>query len=223
MNKNQLRILAGSLIGIVLLTVLLFLLNATALVITAYIFGLAGIGMFAFSLWRFAGADDGLFVTRAAFPLLTFRYLVINLIWSIIIVTLAHFAVWQMKNGWFIFVHLFLLGITGWKLLAADAGSDEIERVETEVKAKVAAWKSIGLEVNMLLSSADGERKKQISEIYDAIRYADPMSNENLSEIETEIKENIAELASADGDISPICRTILLKIKKRNEMCKLLK
>lgn len=223
MNKNQLRILAGSLIGIVLLTVLLVLLNATALVITAYIFGLAGIGMFAFSLWRFASADDGLFVTRAAFPLLTFRYFVINLILSIIVVALKYFSVWQMKNGWFIFVHLFLLGIIGWKLLAADAGSDEIKRVETEVKAKVAAWKSIGLEVNMLLSSADGERKKQISEIYDAIRYADPMSNENLSEIETEIKANIAELASAGGDISPICQAILLKIKKRNEMCKLLK
>ena len=223
MNKNQLRILLGSLIGIVLLTVLLFLLKATALVITAYIFGLLAIGIFAFSLWRFAGAADGLFVTRAAFPLLTFRYFVINLILSIIVVALEYFSVWQMKNGWFIFVHLFLMGIIGWKLLAADAGSDEIERVETEVKAKVAAWKSIGLEVNMLLSSADGERKKQISEIYDAIRYADPMSNENLSEIETEIKANIAELASAGGDISPICQAILLKIKKRNEMCKLLK
>ena len=223
MNKNQLRILLGSLIGIVLLTVLLFLLKATALVITAYIFGLLAIGIFAFSLWRFAGAADGLFVTRAAFPLLTFRYFVINLILSIIVVALEYFSVWQMKNGWFIFVHLFLMGIIGWKLLAADAGSDKIERVETEVKAKVAAWKSIGLEVNMLLSSADGERKKQISEIYDAIRYADPMSNENLSEIETEIKANIAELASAGGDISPICQAILLKIKKRNEMCKLLK
>lgn len=104
-----------------------------------------------------------------------------------------------------------------------DAAKDEIMSVENSVREKVLSWKMLTAEVNAILSAADGERKKEIAAVYDAVRYADPISNANLTDIENEIKENIAELASAEGDISSLCQKIILKIKQRNEMCKLLK
>ena len=224
MNKNFIRIGIGALLGIVVLTVLLMQLKEPgSLLYIGYVWSLWAIIVFALGLGVWAIGSETRYLLYASYALLLKFYLFITIGIAFFFGILSYSGLWTIHWGWFCLIEFIVLAITAWRLQAMDAAKDEIMSVENSVREKVLSWKMLTAEVNAIFSAADGERKKEIAAVYDAVRYADPMSNANLTDIENEIKENIAELASAEGDISSLCQKIILKIKQRNEMCKLLK
>lgn len=225
MNHNNLRIFLGGIIGVVILTVLFFLLPRDGVLITAYVFALFAVAVMYISLWWAANRSGGEYVTTAAFPVAAYGYVSLNIVVSVLIVALKHFDFYALSTGWFCFIHILIAGFFGWKILAMDAGREIIEERGAEVIAKTSNWKKLVMDLTSIASIADAEVKSQVSVVKDAARYADPMTCSELFEIESTIAEKVAELNAAvkahrNTEIPAMCQGLLLDIKQRNELCK---
>ncbi len=99
---------------------------------------------------------------------------------------------------------------------------------DEEIKEKTFFIKSLTVDADTLLKSADSDTKEICKKVYEAIRYSDPMSNTALSGVESEIslrfhalleavKTNDSESAKKSAD------ELLILISDRNSKCKLLK
>lgn len=93
-----------------------------------------------------------------------------------------------------------IAGISAVCMISADAGRDEIERVEAKVQEKTFYIKQLQADVELLvISETDTATKSALMQLAEKIRYSDPMSDEQLAAIEDRITEKIAELkASTD-------------------------
>ncbi len=226
--NNTKRIYLGAVVAVVILTALLFLLPLHGVLITAYVFAIAGLAGFTLALHWASCRRQGLYVTTAAVPLLIFNYLVFDLILGTLVVAAYHFNIFRMSVGWFIFAELLLAGIFIWKLLALDAGKEKIEEVEVRVQEKSSGWRQMCLKISNISLEADAGMIKDIAAVRDAMRYADPVTEPELTEIETAIEKNITRLSSAiqagDNETTrKISGEILLQIKQRSEITKSLK
>lgn len=223
--KNNLRIFIGTFAAAALLTIPLILLACDGILITAYIFSLAGLFTIAGTLLHISNRQGGEYVVSSAFPLASVKYFILQLLLSMIILLLSLFNVVKLPLGWFIFLQTLLAVFFIWKLLAMDSGKEYIEAVGTKVKIRISRWKDFALRVSTLLPIADQEVKKDISAVYDALRYADPMSDERLNDIENAIDKKIIQLSDKvkcknNQETVDLCQQLLTDIKIRNEQCK---
>ena len=223
--NNNLRIFIGTIVAVIVLTVPLFLLPVDGMLITAYIFALAGVFALSGSLLWGSNRMQGEYVTTAAFPLAASEYLFTDLLLSIICILLKVREVYALPAGWFFFLHILLAGFFVWKILAMDAGKEQIEEVGAKVEQKTSNWRRLRQEASALGVMADPEVRKEIAAVQDAFRYADPMSDERLEEIEDRIADLLRELSGKvknhqNAEIPELCRQLLNEIKIRNEQCK---
>ena len=224
MNHNF-RIFLGGVIGVVILTVLFFLLPRDGVLITAYVFALFAVAVMCISLLWTANRSGGEYVTSAAFPVAAYSYASLNIVVSVLVVALKYFDFYALSTGWFCFIHILIAGLFGWKILAMDAGREIIEERGAEVAVKTSNWKKLVMDLTSIASIADTEVKSQVTAVKDAARYADPMTCDELFDIESTIADKIAKLGSAvkahsNAEIPTMCQELLLEIKQRNELCK---
>ena len=228
LNQNNKRLAFAAVIALLVLTAVFLLLTKTPLVIAAYCFGLVGIAEMVVTLLLLTGAAKGNYITRAAFPFVAWEYLLSNLGLSTVPVALGCLGVWSMPVGWFCLLHILLLAFFAWKMLAMDAGQEAIEEVGRDVKARTLDWKMLRADAETLLGEAPEAFKKPVSEVRDAVRYADPMSDPALGEQDAAIAAGLRELAeqvkSGDADaVRKLCDELLRRIKDRNTRAKMLK
>ena len=111
-------------------------------------------------------------------------------------------------------------------IVKATAAIDEIERIESKVKTQTFFIKSLTVDADTLMASAKSEAvKAECRKVYEAIRYSDPMSNEALAAVESQITLKFAELTEAvksDNEemVFNISIELLTLISHRNKMCK---
>lgn len=222
MNNNQ-RIFLGTFTGVVILTIPLFLLERSGILLTAYVFGLAGVFSLSWGLFRTLNRNGGEYVTNAAFPLAAVRYLILELIFSAVVIILHKLQIFTLPAGWFLFAHSGLAGLFFWKLLAMDSGREEIERIGHRTDQQTSFWKSLAVEVNTILLAADEQKREHIAAVYEAIRYADPVSRSESAGLELQIQAKIAQLSAETGEVSPLCQEIIRMVRQRNEIIKLSK
>ena len=228
MNDNK-RIIAAGLVGFIVFTAPLFVITPiTALIIAAYCTSLIAVAAVCYALYLALNRKSGMFVTTAALLLIVWSYAVLNLIYSGVVLLLYFTGCWNMPVGWFIVGHIVLAGLTAWKLLAADAGKEEIERIEVEVHQKTFDWKELRMQINAIAARADKSVKKDLESVCDAIRYADPVTSAELDDIESDIKNNVNILSEAvnendKSEITKLTQDLLQQIRQRSEICKMLK
>ena len=226
--NNNLRIFAGTVIGVILLTIPLFLLPFGGILMVSWIFSLGALFTLAGTLFWGNRRSGGEYVVTAAFPLAAVKYFIIELLFSIIMVFLCSRQILVIPTGWYFFIHALLAGFFIWKMLAMDAGKELIENTGTAVEVKTSNWKSLTLQVSALSTTAPVEVKKDISAVYEALRYADPVTDERLSDIENTISGKIGEItklisAKKYSEVPELCQQLLADIKIRNEQCKAFK
>lgn len=106
---------------------------------------------------------------------------------------------------------------------------DIVEDISFKIKDKTGFIKLLRIDAQMLVENCNNpEAKRSCQELADAIRYSDPMSNENLFEMEKEIALILSNCSNAikieDYDmVKKYCDTALLILLERNEKCKALK
>ncbi len=114
-------------------------------------------------------------------------------------------------------------------IIASKAAADTIENIDNKVKAQTFFIKSLTVDAERLLPRAKSDETKAIAKkVYEAIRYSDPMSNEALSSVESQIAIKFNEFSNAViEDNKPTAKAIgnelIILVNDRNTKCKLSK
>ena len=228
MNNNQ-RIFLAGVIGVIIFTSpLCFFSNVSGLLVASCISALAATLAVTTAFFLASNRKIDMFVTTAGLLLVVCKYAVCNVFFSIVMLALSYSGKWTVPLTVFILFHITLAGITGWKLLAADTGKEEIECVENKLIESICDWKILSLKVNNIPLPSDPVAARNIKNVQDSIRYASPVSSAALKAIEENINNNVCELDTAVGQsdlekINTLTQTILQQINRRSEMSKLLK
>lgn len=116
-----------------------------------------------------------------------------------------------------------IAGISAVCMIAVDTGRSEIERVEAKVQKKVFYIKSLQVDVEMIADAeVDSDTKKALEQLAERIRFSDPMSCEELADLEDRITSKTAELKTA-ANKSELISELNFLLNERNKKCKILK
>lgn len=108
-------------------------------------------------------------------------------------------------------------------MVSADAGRNEIERVEAKVQKKVFYIRELQADVELIADAeTDTDTKTALTQLAEKIRFSDPMSNERLADLENKISTKVLELKTAANKVENIAELTSL-LDERNKKCKLLK
>ncbi len=124
---------------------------------------------------------------------------------------------------------LIILAFVALATIKAKATGDIVESIDKKIKEQTFFIKNLTVDAQNLIARANSpEAKATVNKVYDAIRYSDPMSNDNLSEIEGRIGYEFKtfEMAVKSGDTAVMesqAEELLILIDNRNNKCKALK
>ena len=116
-----------------------------------------------------------------------------------------------------------IAGISAVCMISADAGRDEIERVEAKVQKKVFYIRELQVDIELLADNeSDAAVKTALTQLAEKIRFSDPMSNEQLADLENKISTKIEELKTNSSQLEIITELKSL-LDERDKKCKILK
>ena len=122
-----------------------------------------------------------------------------------------------------------VLAFTAIAVLKASMAAELVSETDEKLKVSTALMKTLTAEAKGLEAKAQTEEiKAACKKAYEALRYSDPMSSEELAEAEGQIAEKLNELKAAVGTadnerVNELTTVLLTLIKERNDKCKLLK
>ena len=128
-----------------------------------------------------------------------------------------------------IIICFIVLAINIIALLTAKVAIDAVSTIDEKVTKNTAFIKSITLDAQSIMNRANAPMlKEKCKKVYEALRYSDPVSSEQLSDVENQIKNEFDLLTDAvladDLDKTEISvKEILTLISDRNNKAKLLK
>lgn len=173
------------------------------------------------AIWKIAlGKEDTLKSKFLGFPIVHIGivYLVLQIIAFAVFMFLPTLPSWSA-----VVICSIILGISAVCMIATDVGSEEIKRVEAKVQKKVFYIWELQADVELLAGSeVDADMKTALTQLAEKIRFSDPMSNEQLADLENKISTKIAELKTASSKLEIITELNSL-LDERNKKCKILK
>ena len=122
-----------------------------------------------------------------------------------------------------------VLAVNVLAVLKASVAIGEVERIDQKVRAQTFFIKSLTVDADTLMASAKSEAvKAECRKVYEAIRYSDPMSNDALASVESQITVKFAELSEAVkaddvGKVAEITNEVVVLVGDRNKKCRLIK
>lgn len=112
-------------------------------------------------------------------------------------------------------------------VLKANFVSEEVAKIDEKIKADTFFIKNLTVYAESLISKAStDEAKSEATKVYEAIRYSDPMSNDALASLESEItiKFKAFENAVVSGvACAETANELLILVEERNKKVKVLK
>lgn len=130
---------------------------------------------------------------------------------------------------WFtVIVAVLVFGYYALAVIRTMAAADMIVDIDKKVEQKTEVIRMLSAKSNALVQSAPAELRPQAKKVYEALRYSDPMSGDEVTSIELEIEKEFDNFANAvkenkkdaaEGTMQTLCSLI----KERNEICKQLK
>lgn len=173
------------------------------------------------AVWNTAfKADDALKSKYLGIPIVYvgILYLVLQ------IIAFAVFFAFPVIPSWIaVIACVLILGLSAICLIGTDAARNEIKRVEEKVTQKVFYIRQLQTDVEMLAEQEQNpETKAALTELAEKIRYSDPMSSEELADIEEKINNTLTELKSATDKTAIITKFNSL-LTERNKKIKLMK
>lgn len=116
-----------------------------------------------------------------------------------------------------------IAGVSAVCMISANAGCNEIERVDAKVQKKVFYIRELQADVELIAAAeTDADTKAALTQLAEKIRFSNPMSNEQLADSENKISAKVLELKTAVNKVEIITELTLL-LDERNNECKILK
>lgn len=108
--------------------------------------------------------------------------------------------------------------------MTADIARDEVRRVEVEQKKDTSAMISMkSISASLIPLTADTALQKQLEQLAEDFRYSDPVSDETLTVIETELSSMLNQLQNhleQNTSTSEEITALQKKLAQRNALCK---
>lgn len=114
-------------------------------------------------------------------------------------------------------------------VIKASAAIDIVSEIDNKVKTKTFFIKSLTVDAENLIARAKNETiKAGCKKVYEAVRHSDPMSNDALASIESEITTKFSTLVDAvvsenTESVVSLADEIIILLGDRNKKCRLLK
>ena len=128
-----------------------------------------------------------------------------------------------------IIVCAIVLVITVLAVIKAAVAADEVEKIDKKIKVQTLFIKSLTADADSLLARAKSDEvKAECKKVYEAVRYSDPMSDDALASVESQITVAFAKLTAAVGSddaeaVKTAAEEVIILVGDRNKKCKLLK
>jgi hypothetical protein len=191
----------------------------------AYLFGVLSI-LVQIYVYKVAYIEKG--NARSAFyglPIINIglTYITVQIIVSIIEMIIAkEIPLWPV-----IIANVIILAIASVGCIAAETVRDEIVRQDTnDIQNKVQIMRELqSISGSLVTLCTDDNLKKEIQKLADEFRYSDPVSSEQTSDLENQLKSKLNELqkliSAGNFDNSKgLCADILSTLTERNRICK---
>lgn len=170
--------------------------------------------------------NDDLTKTFYNIPLLQISYgsMIAMMIAGILCMVIPQFPVWLG-----IIICLLVVAFGGISAAMAQTASSVVSDIDTKVKNKTFFIRTLIVDIETLMARSKlPEIREEVDKVYEAVRYSDPMSNEALAGVETQITLKVSELTDGieKNDVELVkkaAREIVILINDRNKKCKLLK
>lgn len=145
-------------------------------------------------------------------------YLVFQLIALAVLVAYPALPVWTT-----IIINVLIVGISAICMITAEIGRDIVSNVEEKVQSKVSYIREIQTDIEIAAErESDSAIKQKMLKLAEKVRYSDPISSDELFELEKKISDKVKELNNAD-DKSAIVDEIELSLLERNKKCLIIK
>ena len=186
----------------------------------AYVFTAAAFAA-QIGIWKTAlGKEETLKSKFLGFPIVH-----IGIVYAVIqVIAFALFMFVPTLPAWSaIVVCSIIAGVSAVCMISADAGRNEIERVEAKVQKKVFYIRELQADIEVLTDNeSDATVKTALAQLAEKIRFSDPMSSEQLADLENKISSKVAELKTTSNKLEIITELNSL-FDERNKKCKILK
>lgn len=221
MKKNSTKgyVILGILFALVSIIAFAVPTAKTATFWIAYVFTAAAFAA-QIIIWRTTLGKEALKSKFLGFPVVHIGivYTVIQVIAFAVFMFVPTLPTWSA-----IVVCSVIAGISAVCMISADVGRDEIERVEAKVQNKVFYVRELQADIELLADNeSDAAVKTALTHLAEKIRFSDPMSNEQLADLENKISTKVAELKNAASKMEIITELNSL-LDERNKKCKILK
>ena len=222
MKKNSTKgyVLLGILFALVSIIAFAVPTAKTATFWIAYVFTAAAFAA-QISIWKTALGKEGTLKSK----FLGFPVVHIGIVYAVLqVIVFAVFMFVPTLPTWSaIVVCSIIAGLSAVCMISADAGRNEIERVEAKVQNKVFYVRELQADIELLADSeTNANVKTALTQLAEKIRFSDPMSNEQLVDLENKISIKTAELKTTTSKLEIITELNSL-LDERNKKCKILK
>lgn len=171
-------------------------------------------------IWRTALGKEALKSKFLGFPVVHIGivYAIIQTVAFAVFLFAPTLPVWSA-----IVVCSIIAGVSAVCMISTDAGLNEIERVEAEVQEKVFFIRELQADIELIATTeTDADTKAELTRLAEKISFSDPMSNEQLMDLENKISTKVLKLKTATNKVEIITELTLL-LDERNKKCKILK
>lgn len=172
-------------------------------------------------IWKIAlGKEETLKSKFLGFPVVHIGivYLIVQIVAFAVFLFVPTTPIWIA-----VIVCVLIAGVSAICMIAADTGRGEIERVEAKVQKKVFYIRSLQADVELLADKeTNAEIKSALTQLAEKIRFSDPMSHEQLVDLETQIEAKVFDLRTVTNK-TDIVAEILSLLDERKKKCKILK
>lgn len=222
MKKNSIKgyLVLGILFALVSIITFAVPTSKTTTFWIAYVFTAATFAA-QIGIWKTAlGKEETLKSKFLGFPIVH-----IGIVYAVIqVIAFAVFMFVPTLPAWSaIVVCSIIAGVSAVCIISAGAGRNEIERVEANVQKKGFYIRELQADVELLADNETvADLKTALMQLAEKIRFSDPMSSEQLMDLENKISTKVAELKNASNKLEIITELNSL-LDERNKKCKILK
>ena len=227
MKKNTIRWFIVLAVILIVYNVAVFAIpfEKTTVFFLSWIFTLAAIGVQIYVVHSAFGQGKSAKSKFYGFPIAKIgaAYLAIQIILGLIFMASgSHVPVWAP-----LVLYVALLGASAIGFIAADSMRDEIERQDAKLQKDVACMRGLQSKAaSMIQLAQDGQVRAALEKFSENLRFSDPVSSEELKDIESDLAACVDELERAvvDGDYQAALaleREAGTVLAERNRLCKL--
>ena len=127
-----------------------------------------------------------------------------------------------------IIISVIVMGANTISLIKTKTAATAVADVDAKIATSTQFVKVLAADTQSLIGAAKNDEARQLAQkVYEAARYSDPVSNEQLAGVEQQIEAALAEFTTAvisgSDNVAAAADILLYLINNRNEKCKALK